>query len=180
MNWPELVIGAFLGALAGLEATIIYQAILDRRQKKDLLVKCAGTWEREFMTEYHVPDRDIESIFQSCRGLAVHVSAQGKTALAFEVCYDDSRGIASAVINLKGSSNLEGDGAYSYKRPVDPCFGNAGWYTIHLVSDDRMYVYYRGTKPEKDLRGYEIWRRTSKKQLAIDPITRKVKETAFA
>jgi membrane-bound inhibitor of C-type lysozyme len=148
INWPELVIGALIGFVLGLLPSL-WSVYLTARDVKRAY---QGTWSRELIEEHHAPVNP-----QGCDGKKIRIKYKNGRVVHAQVHYDDRyRGMTTAYLEV-ASGERSASGPYTYDRKGDFCFGNAGWYRCHLVSDGRMFVYYNGDKPIKDVSGYEVW-----------------------
>lgn len=154
-DWSSVVVGAVLG----LMVTLLYQGLV-RVHRRWLLRKAfAGSWVRTAMSEYHLSPEVWKEQNKGVFGKEVRITVRSSNSLHVHVQYDDSRGIAEAVIELHGDGMKSGEGPYSYTREGDVCFGNAGWYSMHQVNEGKLHIYFTGRYPENTAHGYEVWER---------------------
>ncbi|MBK9175621.1 MAG: hypothetical protein IPM46_04640 [Flavobacteriales bacterium] len=111
------------------------------------------------MNEYHVKPEDRHKQFGVCLNLEIDISAKSFRTIEMKVRYDKSRGLAEAVMEVRGDQLNHIEGPFSYTVETDPCYGDAGWYRVQLVESNKLYVYYEGLGRMKHISGYEVWKK---------------------
>lgn len=155
VNWPELLIGGVLGVGLTLLGSWAERGLTRMRIQK----KFGGKWYRTDMNEYTVKPENRYEVFGACLDLEIDIVAKTFRSLEMRVKYDSTRGLATAIMEVRGDQLNHVEGPYSYVVKTDRCYGDAGWFRVHLAEPDVLYVYYEGLGPKKHVAGYEIWKR---------------------
>lgn len=154
-DWVILIIGA----ITGLIVTVLFQWLISLRRKWLLNTAYAGQWVRKGMSEYHLTPEEWRLANPQVFDKVVDISVRTGRSIHVRVDYGKRRGVTEAVIELHGDGMTSGEGPYTYTREGDDCYGNAGWYSMHRLSEGKLHVYFTGRYPENTANGYEVWER---------------------
>ena len=145
--------------LIGLVSTVIYSIFIWVAKKVRLSSRYKPYQGVYMRTAWGEPSQT--SITSEDDKEAVFLRYDGGTKFTGLNNYGSARGKADIFLQFNPTNHLTGDGILHYYE--GGCKGHLGIYSLQLdlreakKSKKSIYAYYRNTKPDNTVTGYEVW-----------------------